>query len=108
MEKRKYDNEVEGVYRDVIKKELAEEAEVVKATLPHPFGSFEKATYELKRNRNRHSEQYFYRFTTTCHNTEECVEVLKEKFGEQITQQEYCTIVKIQNGKKEELFHGKI
>jgi hypothetical protein len=45
-------------------------------TLNNPFGSFEKATYLIY----RYNGDVLYSFTTTCHNTEESIELMKEYY----------------------------
>jgi hypothetical protein len=45
--------------------------------MPVKFGSFEKATYYIQ---NKYDGRYFYRFTTTCHHLEDCIDILKNKY----------------------------
>jgi hypothetical protein len=108
MKHKTYNNHIADAYWEVYGKYLSKEAGKVMANIPHPFGSFEKATYILKRDNRNGEVAYFYQFTTTCHNTEECIEILKEKFKERVRQESYCVILKIQNGIQEEILRQKI
>ena len=51
-------------------------ADEVVSKLVNPFGSFEKATYIIY----RYNGDIFYSFTTTCHNTEESIKLMKEYY----------------------------
>lgn len=66
---------------------------------PSPFGSFEKAKYVIL----KHGEPVYW-FTTTCRNTEDCIEIMKAKFKAGITQTRYCNIYKEQNGIREKIY----
>lgn len=74
--------------------------------IPNPFGAFEKAKYVIFREKSAVTPLYF--FVTTCHNTEECVEILKSKFadiyGRRKETPKYCSIYKIQGGVKSLIF----
>jgi hypothetical protein len=108
-EKRKYIRKVKIMEAYLFKSnhELAAIAENVIATLPNPFGSFEKATYSLFCYRQNGSRLPVYSFITTCHNTEDCMEILKKKFYDQQRREKSFTIKKSSNGKDEIIFRLK-
>lgn len=69
-----------------------------------PFGSFEKAKYILFRYGT--NEPYYW-FTTTCRNTEECIEIMRKKFISYKLQAKYCQVFKVQKGITELIFSDK-
>lgn len=104
-------NEYQRLYRKQGKKikpfpEIHRDTDLVLKSIPHPFGSFEKASYVLFRDRS--AVIVLYSFTTTCHNTEECVEIMKNKYleiyGYKPVHPKYCSIYKVQNGIKKLIF----
>lgn len=81
--RRNYHREYQRVYRKRGKAvkpfpEIHRNTDMVLKNIPNPFGSFEKASYVLFRDRS--AVIVLYSFTTTCHNTEECVEIMKNKY----------------------------
>lgn len=88
-------------YREIL---LAYEQEVLK-NIPNPFGSFEKARYELCCYPNSIPH---YSFVTTSRNTEECVEIMKEKFKGVLHKSCTCIVYKIQGGKRIVVYTDKI
>lgn len=85
---------------------LHPDTDKVLKSLPNPFGSFEKAKYTCRIKAKKLS------FTTTCRNTEDCVEIMKEKFkaiNDYATiKTVYCAIYKIQHGIRKLIFRGMI
>lgn len=75
-------------------------------SLPNPFGSFEKAKYVVYRYKSASIPLLF--FTTTCHNTEDCIEIMKEKIKQVQTRSKYLSIYKIQKGIRKLIFREKI
>lgn len=79
---------------------IHKDTDIVLKSIPNPFGSFEKATYVIFRYKSK--SQILYSFTTTCRNTEDCIEVMKDKFksinGYTLNPAMYCTIYKVQYG----------
>ena len=85
---------------------LHPDTDKVLKSLPNPFGSFEKAKYTCRIKAKRLS------FTTTCRNTEDCVEIMKEKFKAindyALRSATYCSIYKIQHGIRKLIFREAI
>lgn len=85
---------------------LHPDTDKVLKSLPNPFGSFEKAKYTCRIKAKKLS------FTTTCRNTEDCVEIMKEKFKAindyALRPVTYCIIYKIQNGIRKMIFNEAI
>lgn len=85
---------------------LHADTHAVLKSIPNPFGSFEKATYVLYRGKSQRIVSYS--FTTTCRNTEDCVEIMKAEFGRRGDEYGHrtnlCNIYKIQNRKKTLIF----
>lgn len=102
LAKRKKAGNGREVNEVVIQDEVVER---VLKSLPAPFGSFEKATYMIHKYE---SCQPFYQFVTTCHNTEECIEIMKEKYLQYSCRPKYCSIYKIQDGVKRLIFRDII
>lgn len=69
-----------------------------------PFDSFGKAKYILFRYGT--SAPYYW-FTTTCRNTEESIEIMRNKFKMLQSERKYCSIYKVQNGITELIFSDK-
>lgn len=88
--------------RPEFKISLHPDTKKVLRSLPNPFGTFEKAKYTC---RIKHKKLFF---TTTCRNTEDCVEIMKLKFIEvndyAKEQAAYCSIYKIQHGIRKLIF----
>lgn len=82
--------------------QLHPDTDKVLKSLPNPFGSFEKAKYVIYRYRSRIIPLYF--LTTTCRNTEDCIEIMKHKFKEKDHRNKYCSIYKIQHGIRKLIF----
>lgn len=78
---------------------MEREAENVLRSIPMPFGSLEKAKYEVK----NYGSQGTYSFTTTCHNSEDVIEMMKEKFGDRGINN--FSIERTVKGNKEVIFH---
>lgn len=81
--------------------------EEVLKSIPNPFGSFEKAKYVIYKDKS--ADIPLYSFITTCRNTEDCIEIMKEKFKyltyhRNVWDAKYCRIYKIQNGIKQLIF----
>lgn len=72
---------------------------------PLPFGSFEKAKYTLFMNGN--NKEPFYFFTTTCRNTEDCLNIMMEKYKSEFKQTKYYKVYKTVNGVTQFLFTNK-
>lgn len=72
------------------------DTDAVIKSLPMPFGSLKKAKYLLCR---KYKINPIYFFTTTCRNTEDCVESMKQKAIE-LNVQSYFFVYKIQDGEK--------
>lgn len=72
---------------------------------PMPFGSLSKAKYLLFKNGKGHDPIYF--FTTTCRNTEDCINILSEKYEAELKEVRYFKIFKVQNGKSEFIYTNK-
>ena len=83
------------------------DTEKVLKSIPNPFGSFEKAKYVIYKDKNESVP--LYSFVSTCRNTEDCIEIMKEVF---ISLHDFkegrtpkcCCIYKIQNGIKQLIF----
>lgn len=73
--------------------------------MPVKFGSFEKATYYIQ---NKYDGRYFYRFTTTCHNLEHCIDILKNKYLSANLKYmvKAFTVVQIKNGIEKIVYEG--
>lgn len=72
---------------------------------PLPFGSFEKAKYTLFMNGNNKEPLYF--FTTTCRNTEDCINIMAKKYREEFRQTRYYKVYKKINGITEFVYTNK-
>jgi hypothetical protein len=86
---------------------MASYVEEVLKSIPNPFGSFEKAKYVIYRDKSANIP--LYSFVTTCRNTEDCIEIMKEKFKHLTYNHsgwdaKYCRIYKIQDGIKKLIF----
>ena len=57
--------------------DLSKYEKEVLSSIPNPFGSFEKAKYEMVAC--NHQRQLKWSFVTTCRNTEDCIEIIKSK-----------------------------
>jgi predicted PolB exonuclease-like 3'-5' exonuclease len=83
---------------------VVDRCDSVLKSIPNPFGSFEKAQYVIYKPDNT----VLYSFVTTCRNTEDCIEIMKEKylclFSNRREFQKYCSIYKIQKGIKKLIF----
>lgn len=86
------------------------EQEVLR-TLPLPFGSLEKAKYCLKPFSTDRKKDYS--FVTTSHNTEDAVEIMRQKFqekfgykklGDKRTKVKYFCVLKIVGGTETKVF----
>lgn len=71
-------------------------------SIPNPFGTFEKAEYVIFVNKNANIP--LYRFITTCRCTEDCIEIMKDKFRAAPNTGKYCSIYRIQNGVRKLIF----
>lgn len=82
--------------------QLHPDTDKVLKSLSNPFGSFEKAKYTCRIKSKKLS------FTTTCRNTEDCIEIMKEKFKAindyALRPAMYCSIYKIQHGIRKLIF----
>lgn len=85
------------------RRKLMEEEQSVIARLPNPFGSFEKATYVLS---NTHKfRKNIYSFTTTVHNTEDVINLMKEMIERRSEDQGRNFVIhKKQNGITSKIF----
>jgi hypothetical protein len=92
---------LEGNYRKNYNDRIHHDTEMVLKSIPNPFGSFEKAKYIIYKDYS--ASERLYSFVTTCRNTEDCIELMKQKFKELSTSR-YCYIYKIQNGIKKLIF----
>ena len=89
---------------------LHADTDKVLQSIPNPFGSFEKAKYVIYRKR---SVIPSYSFITTCRNTEDCIEIMKDKFKQRNAYRDdgtkkRCSIFKIQNGIKKLIFREMV
>lgn len=82
--------------------QLHPDTDKVLKSLPNPFGSFEKAKYVCRIRGTKIS------FITTCRNTEDCIEIMKEKFKAindyAVNKTSYCAIYKVQHGIRKLIF----
>ena len=89
---------------------LHPDTEKVLQSIPHPFGSFERAEYVTYRAGTQ--SIVLYSFITSCRNTEDCIEIMKNKFNElngyKNVRGRWCSIYKIQNGIKKLIFREMI
>lgn len=85
---------------------LHPDTDKVLKSLPNPFGSFEKAKYTCRIKSKKLS------FITTCRNTEDCIEIMKEKFKSindyATIKTVYCSIYKIQHRIRKLIFREAI
>ena len=79
---------------------LGTEADKVIPKLVHPFGSFEKATYLIY----RYNGDLVYSFTTTCHNTEESINLMIEYYNRFLSLPKSFKIWKRINGVQEVVY----
>jgi hypothetical protein len=70
----------------------------------NPYGSFEKTKYVMYGNGN-YLPMYF--FTTTSHNMEECLEIMKNKYSKSYKPRKYFKVFAIKNGVRELIFNNK-
>ena len=91
--------------------DLSKYEKEVLSSIPNPFGSFEKAKYEMVAC--NHQRQLKWSFVTTCRNTEDCIEIIKARFREIYSFEisvypRICTIRKVQNGIRETIFNERL
>lgn len=108
-------NKYQRIYRKIGKRvkpfpQILGCTDSVLKSIPNPFGTFEKAKYVIFRDKS--AVIPLYSFVTTCHNTEECVEIMKQKFLDFYNYSplnpKYCSIYKIQNGIKKLIFRKNL
>lgn len=85
---------------------LHPDTDKVLQSIPNPFGSFKKAKYIIYKDMA--STVHLYSFVTTCRNTEDCINIMKDKFKlfneYRKAKPKFCSIYKIQDGIKELIF----
>lgn len=72
---------------------------------PLPYGSFQKAKYLLYMIGNYREPIYF--FTTTCRNTEDCIDIMVQRWNPLSRASKYFIIKKVQNGIIENIYTNR-